>query len=70
VPAPAGGTGDRITGDYGSTSYKVEALQSEIEARRIEGRDIEITGTGSGGNVLRADLEQALQADDQASTSS
>lgn len=62
----AGGTGDRITGDYSSGEHKVESLQAEVDARTAEGREIEVTGTGSGGNVLRADLEQALADDDAA----
>lgn len=63
--SPAGGTSDRITGDYASSSHTAPQLQAEIEARRVEGREIEVTGTGAGGNVLRADLEAALAADDE-----
>lgn len=65
-PDPTGGTGERITGDYASSGHTASQLQAELEARRAEGRTIDVEGTGSGGNILRGDLEKALAADDAA----
>jgi hypothetical protein len=39
----------------------VEDLQAEADSRQLE-----VSGTGSGGNVLKKDLVSALQADDAA----
>jgi hypothetical protein len=75
VASPAGGTivavpdepPVRIDGRYDDTGlYKAADLQREVDARRGEGRLIEFEGSGAGGNVLRADLEAALELDDEA----
>lgn len=56
--APAAG-GEPITGDY--ESHKPADLQAEADRRGLT-----VEGTGQGGNVLKADLVTALQADDAA----
>lgn len=66
-PRPASGTSDPITGDY--DAHTAPELQAEIERRHGEGRDVVATGTGQGGNVLKADLVKALQDADEASSS-
>lgn len=54
-PAPASGPSGV---DY--ESMPVEDLQAEADRR-----DLEVEGTGSGGNVLKKDLVDALKADDE-----
>lgn len=44
----------------------VDDLEAEVEQRRAAGRDIDVEGTGSRGNVVKADLVAALEADDAA----
>lgn len=41
-------------------------LDNELGKRQASGRTIEVTGTGSNGNVVNADIATALRADDQA----
>ncbi len=48
--------------DYG-TQDKSD-LESEVQRRRAAGREIEVEGTGSGGNVKKDDLIEALEDDD------
>lgn len=56
-------TGEAISGDYdGETMH---ALEQEVERRRSEGRDIEVTPTGKQGNAKKSDLVTALEADDE-----
>lgn len=46
--------------------HNVEDLLGEVERRQAEGREIEIVGTGQGGNVKKSDIVDALEADDKA----
>jgi hypothetical protein len=59
---------ERLTTGYDKAT--TEQLEAEIEARREEGRTIEVTGTGANGNVTNADRASALEADDAARASS
>lgn len=62
---PAGAEPQRLTSGYGDAT--VEDLEAEVEARRGEGRTIDVKGTGKDGAVVKADLVGALEADDKAS---
>lgn len=56
-------TGEPVSGDYdGETMH---ALEQEVERRRSEGRDVEVTPTGKQGGVKKSDLVDALNADDE-----
>jgi pyruvate/2-oxoglutarate dehydrogenase complex dihydrolipoamide acyltransferase (E2) component len=63
-PAAEPAAAERLTGDYDKAN--TEALDAELDARRAEGREIEVTGTGKDGNIVNADRIKALEADDQA----
>jgi hypothetical protein len=69
-PAPgAGGRDDgaeRLTSGYDKATQA--ELDAEIDARRAEGREIEVTGTGRDGAVVNADRASALEADDKAAS--
>jgi hypothetical protein len=51
---------------YDAAVVNVTDLEAEVAKRQADGRTIEVTGTGSNGNVVRDDLVKALQADDEA----
>lgn len=53
--------------DY--TDMKRADLDAELARRQASGRTIEVTGTGSGGNVVASDIAAALKADDEANAS-
>lgn len=66
APAPVVEEDDAAPG-YGKRT--VEDLTAEVELRnadRGEDDQIAVTGTGKDGNVRKADLVAALEADDQA----
>lgn len=44
--------------------WKVSELQAEVDKRNAAGSEIEVSGTGRDGKVLKADLIAALRADD------
>jgi hypothetical protein len=50
-----------VSTSQGYDAMSVEDLQAEADSRQLE-----VSGTGSGGNVLKKDLVSALQADDAA----
>lgn len=68
-PAPdaAAGDAERLTSGYDKANQA--ELDAEIEARRAEGRTIEVTGTGRDGAVVNADRVTALENDDKARAS-
>jgi hypothetical protein len=51
------------TADY--DAMNVDYLETEVDRRRAAGRQIDVKGTGKDGNVVKADLVKALQADDR-----
>jgi hypothetical protein len=63
-----GGEAESITGDYEKPTAK--ELEGEVERRKAAGREINVEGTGSGGNVVKGDLVKALEADDKAASES
>lgn len=60
---PVDPTDDRVVGDYEDSN--AETLEAEVARRRAAGREIDVEGTGSGGNVVKADLVAALKSDDE-----
>lgn len=63
----ASASDERLTSGYDKAT--TEQLEAEIEARREEGRTINVTGTGANGAVVNADRVSALEADDAARAS-
>ncbi len=49
--------------DYEAMS--VEALEDEVARREAAGRELDVEGSGADGNVLKADLIEALEEDDE-----
>ena len=66
IDAYAEKTGDTTTttADAADTSPDYESMTVEDLQALVDDRELEVTGTGSGGNVIKADLVTALQASD------
>lgn len=65
-----GETGDAREQDAPADYSDTKAYTPEDLEKLASDRELEVTGTGANGNVLRADLEKALADDDAAKAAS
>lgn len=61
-----GSTEENVRDDAPADYSDTEKFSAEDLEKLVEDRELEVTGTGQNGNVLRADREKALADDDAA----